>query len=115
MIFAERIRSVTVNHGQQTRRFSETRRHGNASSIGSGFRDDRRDVVALFLGAESLNAIHNCSQQSRARKFPTLLQRFNQAPLTELLSSLVTGFGNAISVKRKHVAGESSCSRMEQS
>ena len=34
-----------------------------------------------------------------------LLKRFNQAPLAKFLSSLVTGFGDAISVKRKHVPG----------
>ena len=34
-----------------------------------------------------------------------LLKRFNQALLAKFLSSLVTGFGDAISVKRKHVPG----------
>ena len=34
-----------------------------------------------------------------------LLKRFNQAPLAKFLSSLVTGFGDAIRVKRKDVPG----------
>ena len=34
-----------------------------------------------------------------------LLKRFNQAALAKFLSSLVTGFGDAIGVKRKHVPG----------
>ena len=35
-----------------------------------------------------------------------LLKRFNQAPLAKFLSLLVTGFGDPISVKRKHVPGK---------
>jgi hypothetical protein len=65
--------------------------------------DDRRDVVVLFLRTESPNAIHDCGQQSLARQVPMLLKRFNQALLAKFLSSVVTGFGDAIGVKRKHV------------
>lgn len=75
----------------------------SASSL--ELRDDRRDVVVLFLKTESPNTIHDCGQQSLARQVPMLLKRFNQAPLAKFLSSLVTGFGDAISVKRKHVPG----------
>ena len=41
--------------------------HGGMSSIDSELRDDRRDVVMLFLRAESPNFIHDCGQQSLAR------------------------------------------------
>ena len=34
-----------------------------------------------------------------------LLKRFNQALLAKLLSSFVTGFGDAIGVKGKHIPG----------
>ena len=76
----------------------------SASSL--ELRDDRRDVVVLFLKAESPNPIHDCSQQSLARQVPMLLKRFNQTPLAKFLSSLVTGFGDAIGVERKHVPGK---------
>src|SRR5579863_2840870 len=69
-------------------------------------RDDRRDVVVLFLKTELPNAIHDCGQQGLARQVPMLLKRFNQAALAEFLSSLVTGFGDPIGVKRKHVPGK---------
>ena len=39
----------------------------DASSIGSEVRNDRRDVVVLFLSAEPPNFIHDCNQQSLAR------------------------------------------------
>src|SRR5208337_3234047 len=41
--------------------------HGDMSSIDSELRDDRCDVVVLFLRAESPNLIHDCGQQSLAR------------------------------------------------
>jgi hypothetical protein len=69
-------------------------------------RDDRRDVVVLFLKTESPNTIHDCGQQSLARQVPMLLKRFNQVPLAEFFSSLVTGFGDPIGVERKHVPGK---------
>src|SRR5580693_5879417 len=72
---------------------------------GLELRDDRRDVVVLFLRTESPNTIYDCSQQSLARQVPMLLKRFNQALLAKFLSSLVTGFGDAIGVKREHVPG----------
>ena len=59
----------------------------------------------LFLKTESPNTIHDCGQQSLARQVPMLLKRFNQAALAKFLSLLVTGFGDAIGVKRKHVPG----------
>jgi hypothetical protein len=68
-------------------------------------RDDGRDVVVLFLKTESPNTIHDCIQQSRARQVTMLLKRFNQAPLAKFLASLVTGFGDPVGVKRKHVPG----------
>ena len=34
-----------------------------------------------------------------------LLERFDQAPLAKFLSSFVTGFCDAIGVKREHVSG----------
>ena len=43
-----------------------------------------------------------------------LLKRFNQAPLAKFLSLLVTGFGDPISVKRKHVPGKEFLLRIEQ-
>ncbi len=58
----------------------------------------------LFLRAESPNLIYDCGQQSLARQFPMLPQRFNQAPFAKFFSVLVTGFGDAIRIKRKHVA-----------
>src|SRR4029077_18876254 len=58
-----------------------------------------------FLKTESPNTIHDCGQQGLARQVPMLLKRFNQAALAKLLSSPVTGFGDSISVKRKHVPG----------
>jgi len=36
----------------------------------SDLRDDRRDVVVLFLRAESSNPVHDGSQQILARQFP---------------------------------------------
>ena len=39
--------------------------------------DDCRYVVVLFLRADAPNPIHDCSQQSLARQFPMLPQRFN--------------------------------------
>src|ERR1700689_1329435 len=68
-------------------------------------RDDRCDVVVLFLRTKSPNPVHDCGQQRLARQVAMLLKRFDQAPLAKFLSSLVTRFGNAISVKRKHVPG----------
>ena len=86
----------------------------DTSACSLELRDDRRDVVVLFLKTESPNTIHDCVQQSLARQVPMSLKRFNQAPLAKFLSSLITGFGDAISVKRKHVPGRNSCSRIEQ-
>src|ERR1700757_1083436 len=68
-------------------------------------RDNRRDVVVLFLKTESLNTLHDGSEQCLAWQFPMLLQRFNQALLAKFLSVLVTGFGDAIGVKHENVAG----------
>jgi CRP-like cAMP-binding protein len=69
-------------------------------------RDDRRNVVVLFLNTEAPNTIHNCGQQSLARQVPMLLKRFNEAALAKFLSLLVAGFGDAIGVQRKHVTGK---------
>src|SRR5437588_10162642 len=69
-------------------------------------RDNSRYVVVLFLRGEAPNPIHDCGQQSLARQFPMLPQRLNQKPLTKFLSSIVTGFGDAIRVECKHVAGK---------
>src|SRR5258708_35259606 len=76
------------------------------SAISLELRDDRRDVVVLFLKTEAPNTIHDCGQQSLARQIPMLLKRFNQAALAKFLSLLVTGFSDPIGVKRKHVAGK---------
>src|ERR1700687_5281395 len=70
----------------------------SASSL--ELRDDRRDVVVLFVKTESPNTLHDCGQQSLARQVPMLLKRFNQAPLAKFLFSLVTGLSDAIRVKR---------------
>ena len=77
----------------------------NISASGLELRHDRRDVVVLFLKTESPNPIHDCGQQSLAWQVPMLLKRFNQALLAKFLSLVVTGFGDAIRVKRKHVPG----------
>src|ERR1700694_3772644 len=68
-------------------------------------RDDRRNVVVLFLKTESPNTIHDCGQQSLARQLPMLLKRFNQAPLAKFLSPLFPAFGDPISIKRNHDPG----------
>src|SRR6478752_6885862 len=73
------------------------------SAGGLELRDDRGDVIALFLKTESPNSIHDCGQQSLARQISMLLKRFNQTALAKFLSLLVTGFGDAIGVERKHV------------
>ena len=78
---------------------------GDTSTGSLELRDDRRDVVVLFLITESLNTIHDCGQQGLARQVPMLLNRFHQELLAKFLSAFVTGFGDPISVKRKHVAG----------
>src|SRR5271170_370322 len=86
-------------------RIAPPARLADDTSASLELRDDRRDVVVLFLKTESPNTIHDCGQQSLALQVPMLLKRFNQALLAKFLSSLVTGFGDAISVKRKHVPG----------
>src|SRR5206468_12969481 len=70
------------------------------------FRDDCRYVVVLFLRAEAPNSIHDCSQQSLTPQFPMLKQCFNQEALAKFFPSIVTGFGDAIRVERKDVAGK---------
>ena len=82
--------------------------HRDASASNLELRDDRRDVVVLFLKAELPNTVHDCGQQSLARQVPMLLQRFNQAPLAKFLSLLVTGFGDAIRVGASTSPGKSS-------
>jgi hypothetical protein len=47
--------------------------------------------------------VHDCGQQSLARQVPMSMKRFNRALFGKFLSSLVTGFSDAISVKRKRV------------
>ena len=76
------------------------------SATGLKLRDDRRDVIALFLKTESPNTINDCGQQSLARQVPILLKRFNQASLAKFLALLVAGFGDPIRVKRQHVPGK---------
>src|SRR5277367_4423882 len=51
----------------------------DASASGPELRDDRCDVVVLFLKTESLNMIHDCGQQLLAWQVAMLLKRFNQA------------------------------------
>lgn len=75
----------------------------SASSL--ELRDDRGDVVVLFLKTESPNTVHDCNQQSLARQVPMLPKRLNQATLAKFLALLVTGFGDPVSVERKHVPG----------
>src|SRR5215475_5150100 len=77
----------------------------DASASSLELRDDRGDVVVLFLKTESPDTIHDGGQQFLARQVPMLLKRFNQAALAKFLSSLVSGFSDAIGVKRKHVPG----------
>ena len=78
----------------------------DASASSLELRDDRRDVVVLFLKTESPNTIDDCAQQSLARQVTMLLKRFNQALLAKFISLLVTGFGDSIGVKREHVPGK---------
>ena len=78
---------------------------GDMSATNLELRDDRRDVVVLFLETEAPDPIHDCGQQSLARQVPMLLKRFNQVALAKFLSLLVTGFGDAIRVERKHIPG----------
>ena len=78
--------------------------HGRLSSISPELRNDRRDVVVLFLRSESPNFIHDCGQQILARELPMSPQRFHQPLLAKFFAAFVTGFGDAIRVKRKHIA-----------
>src|SRR5258707_3249872 len=92
-VFGPFFSDYAFNECKAFRQLSDSERTGDASSSGPELRDDRRDVVMLFLKTESPNTIHDCGQQSLARQISMLLKRFNQAPLTQFLSSLVTGFG----------------------
>jgi hypothetical protein len=49
----------------------------DTSAISLELRDDRRDVVVLFLKTESPNTIHDCGQQSLAGQVPMLPKRFD--------------------------------------
>src|SRR5215472_12383316 len=83
-----------------------TTRTSRELTRGSNLRYDRRDVVVLFVRAESSNPVHDCGQQILARQFPMLPEQFGQASLAKLFSQFVTGFGNAIGVKREHITGK---------
>ena len=68
-------------------------------------RNDQRDVVVLFLGAELLNLGNNRVHRALRRKPAIPPQRFDEALLSELLLLRVVGFGYAVSVKRQRVSG----------
>src|SRR5277367_7202711 len=78
----------------------------DASPSSLELRDDCRDVVPLLLKTELPDTVHDCVQQGLAWQVPIFLQRLHQAALAKFFSVLVTGFGDAIGVKRKHVPGE---------
>jgi hypothetical protein len=46
----------------------------DTSATSLELRNDRCDVVVLFLKTESLNTINDCGQQSLARQVPMLLK-----------------------------------------
>ena len=68
-------------------------------------RDDQRNVVMLFVGAEPANFVHNGREQLARWKGPVAAQGFHQALFTELFAVRAKGFGDAVGVQGEGVSG----------
>ena len=67
------------------------------------FGNDERDVVVLFVGAESLDFVQDRSQRGLGRSFSMLLQGFDEALFAELFVGRIRGFRDAIRVEGEAV------------
>src|SRR5215471_6978284 len=72
--------------------------------ISSAFGDYQRDIVSLFMRAESSNLICSCCQQLRYGLLTMLADGFQQTLFAKFLSVTIQSFGNTIRVEQDGVA-----------
>src|SRR5580704_10816489 len=95
-----------------TSQFIRFSRHRSSATDGvparltsCAFGDDQRDVVRLFMRAESPSLVGNCGQQLRWGQLEMLSGGFQQTLFAKLLSLSIQSFRNSVGVKQEGVAG----------